>query len=103
MYVFSYGAASAVYINRVNVTNTTIVNNITVTNVNTTNIRYVNRGARSGDCSPTKCVRQRAIRAGCRGAGSRRGSAIGTSHEHGASGAPTHQRGRKRELIAAWL
>jgi hypothetical protein len=44
VYVPSYGA-SAVYINRVNVTNTTMVNNITVTNVNTTNIRYVNREA----------------------------------------------------------
>jgi FecR protein len=44
VYVPAYGA-SAVYINRVNVTNTTIVNNINVTNINTTNIRYVNREA----------------------------------------------------------
>jgi uncharacterized protein DUF6600/FecR-like protein len=42
VYVPAYGA-SAVYINRVNVTNTTIVNNITVTNINATNVRYVNR------------------------------------------------------------
>jgi hypothetical protein len=36
---------SALYVNRVNVTNTTIVNNINVTNINTTDIRYVNREA----------------------------------------------------------
>jgi hypothetical protein len=34
-----------VYVNRVNVTNTTIVNNINITNINTTNVRYVNREA----------------------------------------------------------
>src|SRR5437763_12308386 len=37
VYVPAY-RASPVYVNRVNVTNTTIVNNINVTNINTTNI-----------------------------------------------------------------
>jgi hypothetical protein len=36
---------SPVYLNRVNVTNTTIVNNVNITNVNVTNVQYVNRGA----------------------------------------------------------
>jgi len=36
---------SPVYLNRVNVTNTTIVNNINITNVNVTNVNYVNRTA----------------------------------------------------------
>jgi hypothetical protein len=44
VYVPAY-RASPVYVNRVNVTNTTIVNNINITNINTTNIRYVNREA----------------------------------------------------------
>jgi hypothetical protein len=44
VYVPAY-RASPVYVNRVNVTNTTIVNNINITSINTTNIRYVNREA----------------------------------------------------------
>jgi hypothetical protein len=44
VYVPAY-RASPVYVNRVNVTNTTIVNNINVTNINTTNVRYINREA----------------------------------------------------------
>ena len=44
VYVPAY-RASPVYVNRVNVTNTTIVNNINITNINTTNVRYVNREA----------------------------------------------------------
>ena len=44
VYVPAY-RASPVYVNRVNVTNTTIVNNINVTNINTTNVRYMNREA----------------------------------------------------------
>jgi len=44
VYVPAYHA-SPVYINRVNVTNTTIVNNINITNINTTNVRYINREA----------------------------------------------------------
>ena len=37
--------ASPVYVNRVNVTNTTIVNNINITNYNARNVNYVNRNA----------------------------------------------------------
>ncbi len=44
VYVPAY-RASRVYINRVNVTNTTIVNNVNITNINTANYRYVNREA----------------------------------------------------------
>jgi hypothetical protein len=44
VYVPTY-RTSPVYLNRVNVTNTTIVNNVNITNVNVTNVRYVNRGA----------------------------------------------------------
>ncbi|HEV2690203.1 MAG TPA: DUF6600 domain-containing protein [Bryobacteraceae bacterium] len=44
VYVPAYHA-SPVYVNRVNITNTTIVNNINITNYNRTNITYVNRNA----------------------------------------------------------
>lgn len=44
VYVPAY-RASAAYINRVNVTNTTIVNNINITNIETSNVRYINREA----------------------------------------------------------
>ncbi len=42
VYVPAY-RASPIYMNRVNVANTTIVNNINITNINTANVRYMNR------------------------------------------------------------
>lgn len=44
VYVPAYHA-SPVYVNRVNVTNTTIVNNINITNYNRTDVTYINRNA----------------------------------------------------------